>query len=85
MANPGNEVENAVDQLLGSCMLVAVTTQLVRSARRVASATLRTLDAIHLASALRIEPDELLAYDAHLLTAAAAHGLSVASPGLSQP
>ena len=42
---------------------------------------LRTLDAIHLATALRVRPDALLAYDRRLLGAAAAAGLSVASPG----
>jgi uncharacterized protein len=40
----------------------------------------RTLDAIHLASALRIEADELLAYDRRLLAAASEHGLAVSSP-----
>jgi predicted nucleic acid-binding protein len=41
----------------------------------------RTLDAIHLASALHVDADELLAYDTRLLAAAAEHGLLVASPG----
>jgi predicted nucleic acid-binding protein len=40
----------------------------------------RTLDAIHLASALRIEADELLAYDHRLLAAATEHNLTVANP-----
>jgi hypothetical protein len=41
----------------------------------------RTLDAVHLASALRVEADELVAYDRRLLAAAAANGLEVTSPG----
>ena len=74
-----------VDRLLGSLMLVAVTAQLLRSARKLAGAAVRTLDAIHLASALRIEPDELLAYDRRLLAAATEHGLTVASPVANSP
>jgi predicted nucleic acid-binding protein len=80
LANPSEEVREEVDRLLGSCMLVAVSTQLLRAAREVASAVVRTLDAIHLASALRIQADELLAYDHRLLAAARAHGLHVATP-----
>jgi uncharacterized protein len=80
LANPSEEVRSEVDALLASCMLVAVTAQLLRNARNLASAAVRTLDAIHLASALRIEADELLAYDRRLLTAAREPGLAVASP-----
>ncbi len=81
IANPGPEVRDEVDRLLASCMLVAVTSQLVRSARALATTAVRTLDAIHLASALRIEADELLAYDRRLLAAAGEHGLTAVSPG----
>lgn len=42
---------------------------------------LRALDAIHLAAALAIEADLLLAYDLRLLDAARAAGLTVACPG----
>jgi len=81
LANPNQAVGEEVDRLLGSCMLVAVSAQLLRSALKLPAAAVRTLDAIHLASALRIEPDELLAYDRRLLDAATEHGLTVASPG----
>lgn len=62
-------------------MLVAVSSQLLRSARKLAAGTVRTLDAIHLASAPRIEADELLAYDRRLLAAATEHGLTATGPG----
>jgi predicted nucleic acid-binding protein len=78
-------VSEEVDRLLASLMLVAVTAQLLRSARKLAGAAVRTLDAIHLASALRIEPDELLAYDRRLLGAATELGLTVASPAADSP
>ena len=80
LANPSREVREEVDRLLGSCMLVSVSAQLLRTASRLASVTVRTLDAIHLASALRIEADELLAYDNQLLDAGAEHGLTGVSP-----
>ncbi len=43
-------------------------------------APVRTFDAIHRASALRIDADQLLAYDSRLLAAATEHGVTVASP-----
>jgi predicted nucleic acid-binding protein len=81
LANPSQEVREEVDKLLASCMLVAVSSQLLRSARKLATATVRTLDAIHLATALRIDADELLAYDRRLLAAATRQGLTAVSPG----
>jgi predicted nucleic acid-binding protein len=46
-------------------------------------AGLRTLDALHLATALIVGPtDGLVAYDLRLLDAAAAAGLAVQHPGL---
>jgi uncharacterized protein len=78
LANP--EAAAATDELFRGCMLVAVTAPLLAAARELCSATVRTLDAIHLASALKVEPDELLAYDRRLVNAALENGLSVASP-----
>ncbi len=71
-----------MDRLLSSCMLVAMSGQVLGAARRLASASasVRTLDAIHLASALRIEADELLAYDRRLLAAAGTQGLAAVTP-----
>jgi hypothetical protein len=85
LATPSEEIREEVDMLFASCMLVAVTAQLLRAARDLASATVGTLDAIHLASALRIDADELLAYDRRLLAAAATQGLNVVSPGTDSP
>ena len=80
IANPSSDVRRETARLLGSCLLVDVTDALLRAAADLASASIRTLDAIHLASAMRIEPDELVAYDRRLTAAAAEHGLEVASP-----
>jgi predicted nucleic acid-binding protein len=86
LANPAPEVQGETQLLLASCMLIDLTDGLLRAAAGLASARVRTLDAIHLASALRIDADELVAYDRRLLTAGAEHGIAVASPGaLSAP
>ncbi|MDQ6637518.1 MAG: type II toxin-antitoxin system VapC family toxin [Candidatus Dormibacteraeota bacterium] len=82
LANPEAAVRDEAERLLASCMLIDVTDRLLRDAATLTSASVRTLDAIHIASALRIEADELVAYDRRLLTAAAGHGLAVASPGV---
>lgn len=81
IANPGDDVRRETEQLLRSCTLVEVNDSLLRSAAVLASAEVRTLDAIHLASALLVEADELVAYDHRLAAAGAAQGLIVTSPG----
>jgi predicted nucleic acid-binding protein len=42
---------------------------------------LRSADAIHLAAAIRLQADVIIAYDAELLAAAVDAGLNVLSPG----
>lgn len=85
LANPAPEVQSEAQLLLASCMLIDVTDGLLRAAAGLASATVRTLDAIHLASALRIDADELVAYDRRLLAAAVEQGITIASPGALTP
>jgi len=80
LANPAAEVRAETERLLATCMLVDLSTGLLRAARDLTSRAVRTLDALHLASALRIEPDEFIAYDRPLCQAAAEHGLAVSSP-----
>jgi uncharacterized protein len=80
LANPAPEVQGETERLLASCLLIDVTDGLLRAAAQLASASVRTLDAVHLASAIRIEADELVVYDRRLAAAAAEHGLTVVSP-----
>lgn len=68
-------------RLLGELDLIAVSREVLELAAVAGPPRLRTLDAIHLATALLAQPDQLVAYDRRLLDAAAAAGLSVASPG----
>lgn len=58
-----------------------ISPEVVALARRLTPPTLRTLDAIHLASALLLDADLVVAYDQRLLEAAQHHGLSTGSPG----
>lgn len=73
--------EQRARQLLESTFLVEVRRPLLEHAARLTSDSLRSLDAIHLATALEIVPDEFVAYDRRLLAAAAEAGLRVVSPG----
>lgn len=61
---------------------VALTPEVLDTAAALAPASLRSLDAIHVASALSIRRDlaAFVAYDKRLLDAAAAAGLPTASP-----
>ncbi|MPZ64220.1 MAG: PIN domain-containing protein [Pseudonocardiaceae bacterium] len=54
-----------------------------RTAARFAEPTLRTLDAVHLATALEFgaDLDAFVCYDRRLLDAAIAEGIAVSSPG----
>lgn len=81
LAHPGPESEQAVQRLLDACLLVDVTDALLRQAAALTSRRVRTLDAIHLASARHVGADELLVYDRRLAAAAGALGLRVVSPG----
>jgi hypothetical protein len=69
-------------EVLDGLVLVDVTTATFEAAARLDPAILRTLDAIHLASALDLgdDLDGLVTYDARLGDAARAHGVAVTAP-----
>jgi predicted nucleic acid-binding protein len=81
IANPSEEVQQETRRLLDACLLVDVSDRVLRNAAAFASRKVRTLDALHLATALYIDADELVAYDRRLLDAAESQGLRTASPG----
>jgi uncharacterized protein len=71
-----------VNTVLGSINLI----DLARSDLMYAAALpgrLRSADAIHLAAAIRIQADILVAFDAELVTAATNSGLNVVTPGIT--
>ena len=74
--------EAQVDAVLANMLFVEVGELVAASAGTVAPTSLRTLDAIHLASAVTLAPelDALITYDARLADAARAAGLNVVAP-----
>lgn len=70
------------DLLLGEVTQVELTSPILESASRLPHRYLRTLDGIHLATALLIQNDidVLITYDMRLLDAANAHGITTAAP-----
>jgi len=69
-------------QLLAGIALTPITPEVRSLARTIPPLSLRSLDAIHLATAVALGPDlgVFVAYDRRLLDAAADAGLTVASP-----
>lgn len=69
-------------QRLRRATLVAVTTSLLETAAALTPATVRSLDAIHLATALSLgsDLDAVLTYDERMADAARDHGLTVLAP-----
>jgi predicted nucleic acid-binding protein len=76
-------VEDA-ERMLESVVLLPIDERTLIAAEAVAPTAVRTLDAIHLATALRLaeadELDVLMTYDKQLANAAREHGLAVLSP-----
>jgi predicted nucleic acid-binding protein len=58
-----------------------ITGEVVGLARRVAPPLSRTLDAIHLATAILLDVDEVVVYDGRLIEACQSNGLTTAMPG----
>ncbi len=71
------------DLLLTRVGRIGMTASLVESASRLPDRSLRSLDAIHLATALFLRDDlhAVVTYDKRLAAVAEAHRLPVASPG----
>lgn len=75
-----------VRAVLDKLTIVEVPTALFATAGRLEPATMRSLDAIHLAAALDLgdDLDFLVAYDERLVAAARSHGINVVHPGLAE-
>jgi predicted nucleic acid-binding protein len=81
IANPSPDAQGEAERLLASCLLVEVSAGLLQAAATLTSRDVRTLDAVHLASAQRVDPDAVLVYDRKLRDAVRAAGFVVAHPG----
>lgn len=85
VARSGAPVEaGRVDSLFAALAIRELDGPLAAAAGRLAPPGLRTLDAIHLATALELVPElgAFVTYDQHLAEAAAAAGLPTVSPGI---
>jgi predicted nucleic acid-binding protein len=77
----GAAAESQVAIAVGGLSLLPLNDAIRRLAGTLGPSSLRTLDAIHLATALALgESDALIAYDQRLIDAARHHGLAVLSP-----
>lgn len=76
-----------VDEVLDAIYLLEITPAILDEAAVVEPPILRSLDAIHLATALSVGDQqlEMVTYDARLADAARANGLSVVQPGSPDP
>jgi predicted nucleic acid-binding protein len=76
------EAAGAAERILAGIHQVAINDAILATAARLRPASLRTLDAIHLATALALGADSaiLVSYDRRLAEAASASGIPTASP-----
>lgn len=79
----GETVADSAEASLRDIALIPMDDQVLAVARRLDSSELRSLDAIHLATALSVGTDlgALFSYDDRLTTAAMTAGLRVLAPG----
>ena len=82
-ARVGGTAPSRARRLLGELDVIRLTPDRFDQAGRLQPATLRSLDALHLAAALALGDDlaGVVAYDARLAEAAATLPLAVAAPG----
>jgi predicted nucleic acid-binding protein len=73
-----------VDELLAGKVLIPLDETILTAAETIAPSVVRTLDAIHLATAVRLagagQLDALMTYDEQLADGAREHGITVLSP-----
>jgi hypothetical protein len=81
------EVERRAEEVLAGLYLIKLDGDIIGQAARLEPRTLRSLDALHLATALSLGDDlgAIVVYDSGLATAAAGYGLKVIAPGTSLP
>lgn len=79
-AEPPTVIAALIEETLLSIAESPISTPVIDIARRLGPSTLRSLDAIHLATATLLGADLICAYDQRMLTAAAELGFSTISP-----
>jgi uncharacterized protein len=81
IASPSLAVQADARSLLEETLLAPVGDVIIEAASHLATASLRTLDAIHLATLQLVDPDEVIVYDRRLGDAARELGYTTVSPG----
>jgi predicted nucleic acid-binding protein len=81
LARYAPEAASRLHPVLDLVNLVAIDAGIRILAQTVRPATVRSLDAIHLATALRIQPEFFITYDKRLADAAREAGFAVEAPG----
>lgn len=82
---PPADVADMIRVALSGVLEYPITDQVADVARRLGPASMRSLDAIHLATATLIGADLVCAYDQRLLISAEELGFRTASPGATAP
>lgn len=72
--------QEAVSELLGAVDLYEMPGAIFREAGLLAGAALRSLDALHLAVAVRLDVEQVVTYDHRMQESATSFGLSVTAP-----
>jgi predicted nucleic acid-binding protein len=85
-ASDTDELERRALEVIGGLHLIEVDAAIRQIAASLAPTSLRSLDAIHIASALALGDSlaTLVAYDERLLSAARASNLVVSAPGIGE-
>jgi predicted nucleic acid-binding protein len=75
--------EKRAEEVMAGLYLLKIDSDILTGAARLEPRILRSLDAIHLASALSLGTDlgAIVIYDGNMASAAAGHGLRVLAPG----
>jgi predicted nucleic acid-binding protein len=81
LANPSLALQAAVRERFERMLLVDAGDVIIEAACHLASATVRTLDAIHLATLQLVDPDDAIVYDRRLADAARGLGYATVAPG----
>jgi len=81
--HPDPEAPSRVDAALATLAQVSPGSELLDQAGRLEPASMRSLDAVHVATALMLGDrlDHLVTYDLRMADAARSHGLAVRAPG----
>lgn len=75
-----DEIGEAIDVSLSGVAEWTITPEVVSLARRIGPTVLRSLDAIHVATAVLLDADRLISYDERVNVAARHNGIAVETP-----